>query len=125
MARDLATRSRWYVSAPLAAATAVVGAFGAGGASAAPSMEGASVIKNRSIAYAMTHRFWGIVESEGGKEECPQGFNDGPREQFKALYPDNGKQWTVLETQLKREGEQWHPETSTDNFPFHEGSDLL
>lgn len=125
MAPNLAKKIllRPHVSGALAAAMAGT-LFGTGSANAAPLVEGRPVIENRSIGYVMTHRFWGIVESEGGKKECPQGFNDGPREQFKKLFPD-GKQRTVLDTQLKREGEQWHPETSTDRFPFHEAKGTI
>jgi hypothetical protein len=46
-------------------------------------------------------------------------MNDGPREQFKKLFPD-GKKRTIVEAQLMREGNQWHPSTSPEPFPFHE-----
>lgn len=91
-----------------------------GGAHASTFREGGIGLKDRTIAYALTHRYWAVYETEDGKTECPRGFNDGPREQFKKLFPE-GRKWTVLETQLKREGEQWHPETAgPDSFPFYE-----
>ena len=97
-----------------------IAVLGAGGTQATELKEGGLVLKDRTIAYVLTHRYWAVYETKDGKTECPHGFNDGPREQFKKLFPDNGRKWTVLETQLKREGEQWHPSTSPEPFPFHE-----
>ncbi|HIN89850.1 MAG TPA: hypothetical protein EYN04_04350, partial [Porticoccaceae bacterium] len=53
------------------------------------------------------------------KQECPRGFNDGPREQFEQLYPYH-EGLTVEETQLKQEIETWHPSTEPDGFEFLE-----
>lgn len=93
--------------------------LGAASADAAPLQEGGSALRNGTIGYAMTHKFWAVYETEGAKTECPQGFNDGPREQFKKLF-DDGKKRSIVEAQLKREGEQWHPTTQPDQFVFHE-----
>ena len=82
--------------------------------------EGDSPVKNRTIAYVLTERYWAVYEGKDTKADCPEGMNDGPREQFKKLFPDDGKQRTVMETQLAREGYQWHPTTAPDGFPFHE-----
>jgi len=82
--------------------------------------EGDSPLKNRTIAYVLTERYWAVYENKDTKADCPDGMNDGPREQFKKLFPDDGKQRTVMETQLAREGYQWHPTTSPETFPFHE-----
>lgn len=79
----------------------------------------AQSVKDRRIGYAMTHRYWSVYETPGAKVECPEGFNQGPREQFKALFGD-GKQRSVVEAQLKREGEQWHPTTAPESFRFLE-----
>jgi hypothetical protein len=87
---------------------------------AAGFVEGDPAVKNGTIAYAWTDRYWAVYESKDGKTECPQGMNDGPREQFKQLFPDDGKKRTVVETQLAREGYQWHPTTTPESFPFHE-----
>jgi hypothetical protein len=95
---------------------AIIGSSGI--ATAAPK-EGGAVLKDGSIGFVLTDRRWAVYESKDGKEECPQGFNDGNREEFKKLFPD-GKQRTVVETQLKREGEQWHPETVTYTMPYKE-----
>lgn len=71
------------------------------------------------IGYAMTNLFWSVYQTDDAKEECPQGFNDGPREQFAELYP-NVDEATVEETQLKQEIETWHTNTTPDGFPFYE-----
>jgi hypothetical protein len=71
------------------------------------------------IGYVMTDLFWSVYQTGDGKEECPQGFNDGPREQFAALFP-NHEQLTVEETQLRQEVLTWLPDTQPDGFPFYE-----
>jgi hypothetical protein len=106
------------LSAVVAAVTAAL--LGAGSASAAPLQEGGNVLKNGTIGYVLTERHWSVYETEGGKTECPQGFNDGPREQFKKLYPEDGAKRTILEAQLKREGEQWHPSAGPEALPYYE-----
>lgn len=113
---------------PALGAALALGFLGAGGAGAAsptatapaatPLKEGGSRLRNGTIAYVMTDKYWSVYETPG-KSECPQGFNDGPREQFKKLFSD-GKQRSIVEAQLKREGEQWHPSTSPEPFVFHE-----
>ena len=75
------------------------------------------------IGYVLWHEVsWGLRETADHKEECPNGFNIGPREQFAALYPKDGKKRTLVETQLKREAEVWMPDTKPDEFPFHEAT---
>lgn len=71
------------------------------------------------IGYAMTNLFWAVYQTDDAKEECPNGFNDGPREQFAELYP-NTSEVTVEDSQLKQEIATWHPTTEPDGFPFHE-----
>ena len=92
------------------------------GASGATPREESPVLENGVIGYVMTERFWAVYQTKDGKEECPQGFNDGNREEFKKIFPEDGKQRTVVETQLKREGEQWHPETAKETFAFHQAT---
>ena len=71
------------------------------------------------IGYAMTNLFWAVYQTPDAKEECPQGFNDGPREQFAVLFPTlEGA--TVEETQLKQEVKTWHTTDEPDGFPFYE-----
>lgn len=107
--------------AGVSAASLLAGALLATGATAAAAelQEGGSPLRNGTIGYVLTGKKWSVYETEGGATECPQGFNDGPREQFKQLFSD-GKKRTIIEAQLKREGEQWHPTTEPDGFRFLE-----
>ncbi len=57
------------------------------------------VPKDGKIGYAMTDLYWAIYQTPDAKQECPKGFNDGPREQFDKLFPA-GKKRTVADTQL-------------------------
>lgn len=86
---------------------------GAGGASQLP-----PTVRDGKIAFVLTSRVWAIYDTADGKKECPAGFNDGPREQYSKLFPNDGKKRTLAETRLIREGRQWHPETSTETFKF-------
>lgn len=94
------------------------------GAPAFAASEGV-VIRNRTIGYALSDVHWAMYQTKDGKAECPNGFNDGPREQFKALFPDDGKKRTVVETQLARERAQWFPKLDDDGFKFKEGTGKL
>ena len=73
------------------------------------------------IGYVLTDRNWAIYETEDGAAECPEGFNQGPREQFSEQFPAaDGEALTVVETRLLREGRQWHPTTmNEDPFSFY------
>ncbi|MGI9261023.1 MAG: hypothetical protein ACR2QR_03250 [Woeseiaceae bacterium] len=71
------------------------------------------------IGYVMTDLFWAVYQTEDGRQECPQGYNDGPREEFAVLFPDH-ENMTVEETQLKQEIETWHPGTDPNSLPFYE-----
>ena len=71
------------------------------------------------IGYVMTNLFWSVYQTDDAKEECPRGFNDGPREQFAVLFPDH-ESMTVEETQLRQEIETWHPTDEPDGFEFLE-----
>lgn len=100
-------------------ATAVtVALLGAASANSAPLQEGGSPLRNGTIGYVMTHKSWSVYETPN-KTECPQGMNEGPREQFKTLFMD-GKKRSVVEAQLKREGEQWHPTKDAEKFTYLE-----
>ncbi|MGE4063075.1 MAG: hypothetical protein AB7E79_06875 [Rhodospirillaceae bacterium] len=109
-------RNLTYFSATVAAACAL--AIGAGNAGAQNAAEVPALVKDGKIGYVLTHRYWAVHQSPEGKVECPKGYNDGPREQFKALFPDDGTKRTLLETQLMREGRQWFPDTSEEGFTF-------
>jgi hypothetical protein len=74
------------------------------------------------IGYVLWNEIsWGLRETPT-KEECPKGFNIGPREQFAELFPKDGKKRTLMETQLAREAAIWDPDTTPDEFPFHEAT---
>jgi hypothetical protein len=77
-----------------------------------------ATVKNGTIGFVVTHRYWAVHQSPEGKVECPNGYNDGPREQFKQQFPEDGTKRTLLETQLMREGRQWHPTTAEEPFTF-------
>lgn len=76
-------------------------------------------LRDGRIGYVMTDLFWAVYQTEDASEECPRGFNDGPREQFAKLFPDH-EEMTVVETQLAQEIETWHPTTLPDRFEFLE-----
>lgn len=79
-----------------------------------------SPVPGRAIGYVMTSEYKAIWDSPDGKLECPQGINNGPREEFKILYPEE-KKWTILESQLERESEVWFPKTTVqERLPYHE-----
>jgi hypothetical protein len=80
----------------------------------------ATAPKDGTIAYVLTDLHWGIYESADGKTECPAGFNDGNREHFKKLFPEDGQKRTLVDTQLRREIDGWYPTTSPDPFVFRE-----
>lgn len=102
-----------------ALASLVLGVVGTGPAFAAD-QTGKAGITNRTIGYVLTLREWAIHRTPGAKEECPQGVNDGEREQFKLLYPEDGVQRTVLDTQLKWEGETWHPTLTPEPYTYQQ-----
>ncbi len=81
-----------------------------------------SPIRNRSIGYVMSEKYLAVYQTPEGRDECPEGFNIGPREQFSILFPSDGTKRNVVETQLALEGEIWHPEPGTDPFPFKQAA---
>lgn len=78
-------------------------------------------LQDRRIGFAMTHKNWAVYQTPDGKAECPQGMNDGPREQFDKLYPRDQKH-TYVGTQLEREGEVWVPDPTPEKhgLPWYE-----
>lgn len=76
-----------------------------------------STLQDGKIGYVMTDLFWSVYQTEDAQQECPRGFNDGPREQFAKLFP-NHEDMTVVDTQLKQEIQTWHPTTEPDGFEF-------
>src|SRR3954470_15666005 len=97
MKRELSNTLRLaLIAAPVVAAAIFAGAASADDA--------ASPLRNHTIGYVLTDRHWAVYVTPG-KTECPQGMNDGPREQFKILFPDDGTKRKLIDTQLAREGE--------------------
>lgn len=74
-------------------------------------------LQNRKIGFALVGARWAMHQTPDGKVECPDGFNEGPREQFKALYPNGG---TVAGTQLERESASRYPMDKDDKFSYRE-----
>jgi hypothetical protein len=73
-----------------------------------------------TIAYALTSLHWATYQKDA-KRECPDGMNLGPREEFKALFPDvEHNKYTLLDTQLRREVDNWYPTTAPEPFAFHQ-----
>lgn len=102
-------------------AVAVIAALLSGAVWAAGDANERHAPRNGTIGYAMTDLYWSVYQTPDAREECPNGFNDGPREQYAVLFPENEKQ-TVVDAQLKQEIETWHPTTEPDGFPFYEAS---
>lgn len=74
-----------------------------------------SPLRDHTIGFVLTTKAVAIWQSPDGKVECPEGLNDGPREQFKTLYPaESGVHYKFLETQLEREGQIWNPTTEPE-----------
>ena len=73
-----------------------------------------------TIAYVLTNMSW-AMQSTPGATECPKGLNEGTREQFKQLFPDNGTRRSFESTQLRREIDSFHPTTAPEPFAFREG----
>jgi len=74
-------------------------------------------LQNRTIGYALTSARWSIHQTPDGQAECPEGFNEGPREQFKALFPNGGP---VEKTQLAYESMVRYPLDKELKFPYRE-----
>ncbi len=75
--------------------------------------------ENGTIGYIVTDFEWQVYLTADNKEECAAGLNPwGPREQFKALYPNGG---SVKDTHMAFEIAGWFPDAETpDKFPFYE-----
>ncbi|MEM7690857.1 MAG: hypothetical protein AAF194_00230 [Pseudomonadota bacterium] len=73
--------------------------------------------RDGEIAFVMTDLFWSVYQTQDAREECPRGFNDGPREQFETLFPDVTKH-PVETSQLQQEIATWHPTAAPDGFEF-------
>ncbi len=78
------------------------------GATAAMALDESDVVRNRTIGYVTTALHWAVYQTPEAKEECPNGLaGNGPREVFRALYPNLGP---VEKTQLAREALKYFPQ---------------
>jgi len=79
------------------------------------------VVRNRSIGYVMTNREWAVYTT-AARTECPHGINAvGPREWFKAQFPNDGTTRTYLDTAMTFEAEVWAPSGKADRrFPLYQ-----
>ena len=77
-------------------------------------------VNGGTIAYALTSLRWATYLKPDTPVDCPDGVNEGPREQFTALFPNDGHTRDLADTQLKREIQNWLPTTAPDYFPFRE-----
>ena len=125
MKRSSFVNTRRALTASVAVAVGVMSASALGASATAADDAAAAVIKNRSIGYVLADRRWSVLQTAEGKTECPNGFNLGPREQFKLLFPEDGTKRTMMETVLAREGEVWHPSLIAEPYPFYEATGAL
>ncbi len=88
----------------------------------AASADETAVLRNGTIGYVLTDYHWAVYQTKDTKDECPNGMNDGPREQFKILFPNDDKPRTLGETQLARESAVWHPDLSPEPYAFKEAT---
>jgi hypothetical protein len=100
----------------LLAAASVCAASAAGG-DATPATASST---GNTIAYALTNLHWAIYQTPDGKAECPDGFNEGNREQFKKRFPETATKRSLQATQLQWEIDSWYPTTADDGFRFLE-----
>ncbi len=76
---------------------------------AVPQAVRAEGVTDRTIGYVLTNKAWAVYQTPSGTAECPNGMNDGPREQFKVLFPEDGTKRTMMETHFAREADTWFP----------------
>lgn len=82
----------------------------------------AVAVRDHAVGYALSEMYWAMYQTESGKAECPNGSNDGPREQFKAQFPETGGTRSLADTQLARESVIWHPNGAPEPLPFKHAS---
>ena len=81
---------------------------------------GAAAPAGTTVAYVLTNLHWAIYQTPDGKAECPEGFNEGNREQFKKRFPETATKRSLQATQLQWEVDSWYPTTADDGFRFLE-----
>lgn len=104
--------SKAFTSASLCAVMAAAGLVSTANASDTVQL------KNGRIAYVIADAHFAVYQTPDGKAECPQGLNpNGPREIFKALYPNGGK---MEDTILVRQAANAYPAEHAPQFPYIE-----
>ena len=86
---------------------------------AVPAQAEETASKGQTIGYVLTTFAWAIHTTEK-KTECPEGLNDGPRAQYKQLFPDDGTKRNVVDTVLRRESAVWFPNLEPEPLKFKE-----
>lgn len=75
-----------------------------------------SIADTRTIGYVTTDLHWAFHQTDDVDKDCPEGLaGNGPRETFKALYPNGGP---VEKTQLARESLKFFPKDQPMKFPY-------
>lgn len=73
-------------------------------------------LREHRIGYVTTDLHWAVYQTPNLNADCPEGLNDfGPRETFRALYPNGGP---VETTELAREGLRVFPTDQGPQFPY-------
>lgn len=75
--------------------------------------------QGRTVGYVLTTFSWALHTTEK-KTECPEGMNDGPRAQYKQLFPEDGTKRNVVDTVLRREADVWFPSAEPEALKFKE-----
>jgi hypothetical protein len=104
------------------AITSVLAAIASVATFAAAAENAPSTLHDGKIAYALVSLHWATYQTADGKAECPNGYNQGPREQFTKLFPADGTTRSLADTELRREIEGWFPTPAADGFEFHEAT---
>jgi len=117
--RKLLSQRAGYVSSAAVLLATCFGAFSALAVESSPAQ-----LQDRTIGYVLNAHHIGMHATKEMKE-CPDGLNDGPLEEYHKLFPKKeGVKYSLVETELRREGDKYFPwlDTSTLNFKEAGGS---
>ena len=74
-----------------------------------------------SLGLVLTEKQWAIWQTADGKQECPNGINPAPLEQFRSLFQaTSGKLPALEDSQMRLEIGAWYPDLLADAVPFRE-----
>jgi hypothetical protein len=106
--------SRNVFRATLCTALAAIGSAGTSVVMAQE--ENVAFVREHRIGYVTTDLHWAVYQTKDVNADCPEGLNgNGPRETFKALFPNGGP---VVTTELAREGLKVFPADKPAQFPY-------